>query len=126
MQQANESTLSDSARLTNAAKLVGEAVLPGASLMMDGKLAPGAAHAIVGFGARALAGPAGIVLIAANSYTKSVTGKYLWDHVAPLFKRSAKPVEAIEPAAEAVAESGIEPGAEPAPESVAGKGGKRA
>lgn len=89
MQEQQHNPASNADRLTNAAKLVGESVLPGASLMMDGKLANGAVHALLGFGARALAGPAGIVLIAADSYSKSVSDKYLWDHIAPLWKRRA-------------------------------------
>ena len=82
-------TPDNTTRLTNAARLVGESVLPGASLLMDGKLGNGAVHALIGFGARALAGPAGIVLVAADSYSKSVSGKYLWDHAAPLLKRKS-------------------------------------
>jgi hypothetical protein len=88
--------------LTNAARLLGESMLPGASLMMDGKVVTGAAHALLGFGARALAGPAGIVLVAANSYSKSVTGKYLWDHVSPLLDQrfkvnAAPPTDRVDP-----------------------------
>lgn len=111
--QEQDTLTSNTARLTNAAKLVGESVLPGASLMMDGKLANGAVHALLGFGARALAGPAGIVLIAADSYSKSVSDKYLWDHIAPLWKkRAAKQAEVVEAVDEVVAEATVESGAE--------------
>ncbi|MBA4741461.1 MAG: hypothetical protein H2060_01975 [Azoarcus sp.] len=105
MQEQQDTPASNADRITNAAKLVGESVLPGASLMMDGKLANGAVHALLGFGARALAGPAGIVLIAADSYSKSVSDKYLWDHIAPLWKRrGSKTNDALE-AEEVLAEA---------------------
>lgn len=61
----------------NAVKLVGEAFVPGASLLMEGQILPGAAHLIVGAAARALLGPVGLVLVAANSYARSTTGKGL-------------------------------------------------
>jgi hypothetical protein len=67
--------------LTNGAKLVGESVLPGASLLMDGQFLNGAAHAAVGIGARLALGPLGVVLVCADSFSKSVTDKFLWDHV---------------------------------------------
>jgi len=61
----------------NAVKLVGEAVLPGASLLMDGKVAHGGAHMIAGVLAKALLGPVGLVLVIANSYASSTTGQNL-------------------------------------------------
>src|SRR5947209_7594078 len=48
--------------LTNGVKLVGEALLPGTSLLMDGKFGEGAAHAVVGIGARILLGPIGALV----------------------------------------------------------------
>ncbi len=66
--------------LTNGAKLVGESVLPGASLLMDGQFLNGAAHAVVGLGARLALGPAALVLVCADSFSKSVTDKTLWTH----------------------------------------------
>jgi len=61
----------------NAVKLVGEAFLPGASLLMDGKVAHGGAHLIAGVLAKALLGPVGLVLVIANSYASSTTGQNL-------------------------------------------------
>lgn len=61
----------------NAIKLLGEAFVPGASLFMDGKVAAGAAHTIVGALARAALGPIGLALVVANSYSSSATGKNL-------------------------------------------------
>ena len=70
--------------LANGAKLVGESVLPGASLYLDGELAPGLVHTAAGLGARAWLGafgPIGWVLVAANSYSKSVTDRHLHEHL---------------------------------------------
>lgn len=58
----------------NAVKLVGEAILPGASLLMDGQILHGGAHLVAGIAARALIGPIGWVLVIANSYANSTTG----------------------------------------------------
>jgi len=63
-------------------KLLGEMVVgPGASLALDGKILPGAAHFVGGMLARWAFGPVGWFLVAANSYAKSVTGKGLTDHL---------------------------------------------
>lgn len=66
--------------LSNGAKLVGEALLPGASLLMDGKFLNGAAHTVIGLGAKALLGPAALLVVCANSFAKSVTDKSLYGH----------------------------------------------
>ncbi|WP_199175656.1 DUF6072 family protein [Telmatospirillum siberiense] len=68
-------------QLTNGVKLVGEALLPGTSLLMDGRFVDGAAHVVVGLGARILLGPLGVLVVAADSFSKSVTERHLWDHV---------------------------------------------
>lgn len=85
----------------NGVKLVGEAIIPGASLMLDGKVVNGAAHAVVGLAARLAIGPAGLVLAAADSYSKSVSDKYLWDHARDIWqkRRAAAPIEPEEVAA---------------------------
>ena len=70
----------NSSHVENAVKLVGEALLPGASLLIDGKILQGGAHAIVGTLARVALGPIGLVLVAANSYSTSSTGKSLLKH----------------------------------------------
>ncbi|MTK63665.1 MAG: hypothetical protein F8N15_03835 [Methanobacterium sp.] len=67
--------------LGNGVKLIGEAFLPGASLLLDGQLGNGVAHAVIGFGARLALGPVGLLVVAADSYSKSVTRKYLWEHL---------------------------------------------
>lgn len=62
-------------------KLAGEAfVVPGSSLILDGRVGAGAAHLVGGLVAGALLGPVGYFLVAANSYTKSVTDHHLHEH----------------------------------------------
>ncbi len=73
---------------TNGLKLVGETFVPGASLIMDGNIVNGAAHVAAGIGIKALLGPVGLLLAAADSYSKSVTDKYLWDHVGDLVTKA--------------------------------------
>src|SRR3569832_2065673 len=60
----------DAPVLTNALKAAGEAyVVPGASLVADGDIRGGALHVAGAFVARALLGPIGWALVAANSYS---------------------------------------------------------
>ena len=66
----------------NGVKLVGEGILPGSSLMMDGDIKGGLAHAAVGLLVRAAFGPVAWFAVAADSYSRSVTGKGLIDHLA--------------------------------------------
>lgn len=61
----------------NAIKLAGEAILPGASLLMDGQILHGGLHLIAGAVAKAFLGPVGIAVVIANSYSNSTTGKNL-------------------------------------------------
>jgi hypothetical protein len=67
----------------NAIKLVGEAFLPGASLLMDGKILQGGAHVLAGAVAGALLGPIGLAVVIANSYSNSTTGKGLLKQFSP-------------------------------------------
>jgi len=64
----------------NAVKLLGEAIVPGASLLLSGKLVSGSAHLIVGSWARVTIGPVGLALVIANSYSESTTGKNILKH----------------------------------------------
>ena len=75
----DKAQLSNSERLSNGMKLVGETLLPGSSLLIDGRVTEGAAHAVVGLVARTLLGPIGWGLAAANSYSKSVSDQGLLD-----------------------------------------------
>ena len=67
----------------NGIKLLGERLLPGASLMMEGKIAAGGAHTIASTLARLLLGPTGVALVVANSFSSSATGKNLLKHLRP-------------------------------------------
>ncbi len=63
--------------IENAVKLVGESFVPGASLLLDGKILAGGAHLILGSWAKLALGPVGLALVVANSYAESATGKSL-------------------------------------------------
>ncbi len=86
----------------NAVKLVGDSIIPGSSLLIDGQLLAGAGHFLVGGLARTALGPLGFALVAANSYVRSTTGQGLLKHLkkaAPGAKQEAKPeAKAEEPA----------------------------
>ena len=72
------SNQSDS-KIHNGIKLAGEAfVLPGSSLMVDGKIKSGIIHAGAGVLAKAVLGVPGLVVVAANSFSLSVTGRSLY------------------------------------------------
>jgi Family of unknown function (DUF6072) len=62
-------------------KILGETMAPGVSLVLDGEILPGAAHLVGGLVARWALGPVGWFLVAANSYSKSVTGRSLTEHL---------------------------------------------
>jgi len=61
----------------NGVRLFSEALLPGTSLLIDGDVKSGLAHAGIGLLAAAVFGPLGWVAVAADSYSRSVTGKSL-------------------------------------------------
>ncbi len=62
----------------NAVKLVGEGlILPGTSLLLDGDIKGGGGHAIVGLLATALVGPIGWFAAAADSFSRSTSGRSL-------------------------------------------------
>lgn len=69
---------SDANVIENGLKLVGETIVtPGSSLLLDGDVKQGALHVAGAALAHVTIGPLGLVLIAANSYMKSVTGNGL-------------------------------------------------
>jgi hypothetical protein len=72
-------------------KIAGEAlVAPGSSLILDGNVLGGGAHLIGGLLAKWALGPVGWFLVAANSYTKSVTGNNLPEHLRRMSRREVK------------------------------------
>jgi|GEM_PF-2494178 len=67
--------------LARGLKLAGETIVPGASLLLDGEVASGVGHLIVGTLARMAFGPLGLLAVAADSYSKSVSGKSLLEQI---------------------------------------------
>jgi len=76
-----EASDSNGRPFNNALKLLGEGIVPGASLLFDGKFAQGGAHLLAGAVARAALGPLGVAVVIANSYSSSTTGKNLLNHI---------------------------------------------
>jgi hypothetical protein len=71
------------ATVENAVKLASEGLIaPGTSLLLDGDFRGGGAHVVAGLVAKALLGPIGWVLVAADSFSKSTTGKNVYQHFA--------------------------------------------
>jgi hypothetical protein len=67
-----------SSPVLNGVKVAGETlVVPGASLLLDGNVKDGTTHIVAAFVARALLGPLGWAYVAADSFSKSVSGKHL-------------------------------------------------
>jgi hypothetical protein len=65
----------------NGVKAAGEAfAFPGASLILDGNVKSGTVHLAGAALARVLIGPIGWFAFAADSFSKSVTGKSLYSH----------------------------------------------
>lgn len=106
MNPENIPVMNPANEIVNAVKLVADLVLPGTSLLLQGKIPQGGAHAILGVLAckvlGRVAGPVGWVLLAANAYSKSTSGSYLHDYVVDLFSKPTKPgdTHAEEPAVE--------------------------
>jgi hypothetical protein len=64
--------------LKNGIKLTAEMLLsPGSSLLIDGKIKSGLLHVGVGIAAKMALGVPGCLFVAANSFSKSLTGKNL-------------------------------------------------
>lgn len=72
---------SGSVTMARGVKLVGETVAPGTSLLIDGDMAAGTLHLVGGWIARKALGPVGWLLVAANSYSRSVTGRGIVEHL---------------------------------------------
>ncbi len=67
---------------SRAIKIAGEAlVAPGSSLILDGDIVRGGLHLVGGLVAKAVLGPLGWFLVAANSYSKSVAGGHLHENL---------------------------------------------
>jgi hypothetical protein len=70
--------------LVNGVKALAEiAVLPGSSLLMTGETANGLLHTVGAVAAAALFGPIGWGLVVADSLSKSIAGRHLWQSASP-------------------------------------------
>ena len=80
----SQTTTTPAELLANGARLVGDAFLPGISQVAGGDIRNGALHAAVAVGASALTG--GLIgpivwgASALNSYSRSVTGRNVYEH----------------------------------------------
>lgn len=82
----------DNTTASNAIKLASEGLItPGASLLLDGDIRGGGAHVLLGLAAKALLGPVGVFLVAADSFSRSVSGKSLGEQFAPRREAAAAP-----------------------------------
>ena len=75
--------MADDRILTNGVKLLGETfITPGSSLILEGRVGAGLLHGALGIAAVSLMGPLGPLarlLIAANSYSRSIADQNLWE-----------------------------------------------
>ena len=67
--------------LGKALKLGGELMVPGFSQYADREFGQGLVHTGIAIVAKVAIGPAGFFLAAANSFTKSLTGKHLHEYL---------------------------------------------
>jgi hypothetical protein len=74
-----ENQLVDDATVARVAKSIVDIGLPGFSLYMDRDFSDGLVHTVAGLGAGIVLGPLGMWLVAANSISRSSSGKNLWE-----------------------------------------------
>jgi hypothetical protein len=63
------------------ASFAGEALIPGASNLLNGDVKQAGLHLVAGLAARSLFGIPGLVLVSANSIVKATTGRHLTEHL---------------------------------------------
>ena len=83
--------------IENAIKLLGEVnVVPGTSQLLDGNMKSGVAHVLVGMTACYFFGVPAMLLVAASSFSQSVSHKSLYTHVTDAMSsvETSKPAEA--------------------------------
>src|SRR5262249_12970599 len=69
-------------QVLNAVKFLADtAVLPGASQLGEGDVGSGAVYGLAGWLTRAFLGPLGWIGVGLDSYSKSASGKHLWEHI---------------------------------------------
>lgn len=66
-------------QLVNGAKVIADlALIPGASQIVEGKVGSGLLFGLAGIAAKTAIGPIGWIAAGLDSYSKSATGKHLW------------------------------------------------
>ncbi len=84
MVEVQDANLVSGTPILNGVKAAGEALaFPGASLVIDGNVKSAAIHLAGACAARALIGPIGWFYFAADSFSKSVSGKNLHQYFVP-------------------------------------------
>jgi hypothetical protein len=68
-----------------------EYLLPGGSNLVQGDIKQGGLHVALGFLAKAAFGVPGLLVVSANSFTKAVTGRHLYEHLGLVSSEPAPP-----------------------------------
>lgn len=77
---SKEKEVTSGEQVLNAAKFLADTVvIPGASQIMEGKVGPGILYGAAGVAAKALLGPWVMLGVGLDSYSKSASGKHLWE-----------------------------------------------
>ena len=85
-----DKTTDDANTVKTGMGFVGEYFVPGGANLIKGDLPQGVIHAAAGYAAAAFLGPVGLLLVSANSITKAVTGRHLYEAVLPAASAAVK------------------------------------
>jgi len=81
-------------QILNAVKFVADtAVLPGSSQLLEGSVGTGLLYGAAGLAAKTIFGPWLWLGVGLDSYSKSATGKHLWQLIGNSTDESASPVQ---------------------------------
>ena len=77
---SNTETPKSGEQFLNAVKLVADTtILPGSGQLIEGSVGTGAVYAVAGFALKAIFGPVLFLGVGLDSYSKSSSGKHLWE-----------------------------------------------
>lgn len=80
-------------QIINAVKLVADTtILPGSGQLIEGSVGTGVVYAAAGFALKAIFGPVLFLGVGLDSYSKSSSGKHLWELFGKSKKEAPKPV----------------------------------
>lgn len=68
-----------------------EFLVPGGSNLIQGNLKQAGIHAVLGLAARAMFGVPGLIAVSANSFTKALTGRHLYEHLGVVVRPADTP-----------------------------------